>query len=88
MDPRVRWSVSFQSESGESGKAPLFSTNEKVFKEIFAIMYNGSDRLVDEAQGQAFTTPGWIGISDSNERRGWKTIYYEDQTKLFHRRKH
>ena len=81
LDPRVRWSVSFQSESGESGKAPLFSTNEKVFKEIFAIMDNGSDRLVDEAQGQAFYD-AWMDWqdSDSNEREeGAEDDYYEDQ---------
>ena len=38
VDERVKWSVSLK---GESGKLPIFKTNEKVMKEIFPIMNTG-----------------------------------------------
>ena len=51
-----------------------------MFKEIFAIMDNGSDRLVDEAQAAFYDA--WMDWQDSesNEREEVEDDYYEDQT--------
>jgi hypothetical protein len=76
LDDRVQWAVSFV---GESGKLPLFSTNEKVIKEIFAIMYNGGSRLPDEEDGQPFYD-AWMDWQDSDENEreeGAEDDYYE-----------
>ena len=92
MGEPLEWSELTPLTQGSDGRFPFslnlvsqaklpFSTNEKVFKEIFAIMDNGSDRLVDEAHGQPFYD-AWMDWqdSDSNEREeGAEDDYYEDQ---------
>ena len=78
LDPRVAWSVTLE---GESGKAPLFSTKPKVLKEIFSIMYNGEDGLVNEDDGQPFYD-AWMDWQDSDENEreeGAEDDFYEDQ---------
>jgi hypothetical protein len=76
LDERVKWSVSFK---GESGKLPLFKTNEKVFKEIFAIMHNGDSRSIDEDEGQPYYD-AWMDWQDADENEreeGSEDDYYE-----------
>ena len=76
LDERVKWSVSFK---GESGKLPLFKTNEKVFKEIFAIMHNGDSRSIDEDDGQPYYD-AWMDWQDADENEreeGAEDDYYE-----------
>ncbi|MEK9772455.1 MAG: hypothetical protein VW576_02715 [Opitutae bacterium] len=76
LDPKVEWSVSLK---GESGKLPLFSTEPKILKEIFAIMHAGGRGLVNEDEGQSFYD-AWMDWQDEdqNEREeGAEDAYYE-----------
>jgi len=76
VDERVKWSVSFK---GESGKLPIFKTNEKVIKEIFAIMHNGESRSIDEDDGQPYYD-AWMDWQDADENEreeGAEDDYYE-----------
>jgi len=76
LDERVKWSVSLK---GESGKLPLFKTNEKVFKEIFAIMHEGDFGLIDEKDGEPYYN-AWMDWQDEDENErddGAEDDYYE-----------
>jgi len=80
LGERVKWLQS--SFKGESGKLPLFTTNEKVMKELFAIMYNGDSGLLDEDDGRPFYN-AWMDWQDSddNEREdGAEDDYYEERS--------
>ncbi len=79
LDPRVKWSVALK---GESGKLPLFSTDEKVLKEIFAIMHTGGEGMVDEDDGQPFYD-AWMDWQDEDENEreeGAEDDFYEGMT--------
>ena len=76
LDERVNWSVSLK---GESGKLPIFKTNEKIVKEIFAIMHMGDSGLLDEEDGQPFYD-AWMDWQDSDDKEreeGAEDDYYE-----------
>ena len=77
LDSRVKWSVSFK---GESGKLPLFSTNEKVLKEIFAVMHTGGEGIVDEDDGRPFYDAwmDWQDADDNKRDEGAEDEFYED----------
>jgi len=78
VDERVKWSVSLK---GESGKLPIFKTNEKVMKEIFAIMHTGGSGLLDEDDGQPYYD-AWMDWQDADENEreeGAEDDFYEDQ---------
>jgi len=80
LGERVKWLQ--PSFKGESGKLPLFTTNEKVMKELFAIMYNGDSGLLDEDDGRPFYN-AWMDWQDSddNEREeGAEDDYYEERS--------
>jgi len=76
LDSRVKWSVSL---SGESGKLPLFTTDSKVMKEIFAIMHTGEFGMVDEDDGQVFYDAwmDWQDEDDNEREEGAENDYYE-----------
>lgn len=76
LEERVNWSVTLK---GESGKLPLFTTNEKVVKEIFAIMFKGDSGLLDEEDGKPFYD-AWMDWQDSDQTEredGAEDEYYE-----------
>jgi len=76
LDERVNWSVSLK---GESGKLPIFKTNEKIVKEIFTIMHMGDSGLLDEEDGQPFYD-AWMDWQDSDDKEreeGAEDDYYE-----------
>ena len=76
VDERVKWSVSLK---GESGKLPIFKTNEKVLKEIFAIMHNGETRSIDEDDGQPYydALMDWQDADENEREDGAEDDYYE-----------
>ena len=76
LKERVNWAVSLK---GESGKLPLFSTNEKVLKEIFATMYSGDFGFVNEADGQPFydALMDWQDADENEREEGAEDDYYE-----------
>ena len=81
LDARVDWSVSFRGKEreGGSGKQPLFKTNEKVMKEIFAIMHRGSSGLLDQENGKPYYD-AWMDWQDADENEreeGAEDDYYE-----------
>jgi hypothetical protein len=80
VDERVKWSVTLK---GESGKLPIFKSNEKVMKEIFAIMHmhkEGSG-LLDEEDGQPYydTWKDWQDEDENEREEGAEDDFYERQ---------
>jgi hypothetical protein len=78
VDQRVIWSVSLK---GESGKLPIFNTNEKVMKEIFAIMHTGGSGLLDEDDGQPYydALMDWQDADENEREEGAEDDFYQDQ---------
>ena len=77
FDPKVKWAVSLR---GESGKLPLFSTDPKILKEIFAIMQAGERGMVDESNGQPFydAWKDWEDADGNEREEGAEDGFYED----------
>jgi len=77
LGERVKWLP--PSFKGESGKLPIFKTEEKVMKEVFAIMHSGGTGLIDEDDGQSYYDAWWDWQDvDENEREeGAEDDYYE-----------
>ena len=78
VDQRVIWSVSLK---GESGKLHIFNTNEKVMKEIFAIMHTGGSGLLDEDDGQPYydALMDWQDADENEREEGAEDDFYQDQ---------
>jgi hypothetical protein len=81
LEERVEWSVSFRGKEGEgeSGKLPLFKTNEKAMKEIFAVMHSGDSGLLDEEDGKPYYD-AWMDWQDADENtreEGAEDDYYD-----------
>ena len=76
-EANVRWTINIYDESG---KLPLFSTNPKVMKEIFAIMHSGDDELIDEDDGQPYfdSLMDWQDPDEQERDEGAEDDYYED----------
>ena len=76
LDPQVKWSVSFR---GESGKIPIFSTDPKLIKEIFAIMHTGEYGIIDEDDGQPFYDAwmDWQDEDDNEREEGAEDDFYD-----------